>query len=791
MMTKRIRQAQSRLWLLLLIGGGLVIGAPRSALADAASGDAAALMQSGKMIYEAQCASCHGENGEGGSHEYQDPLIGDLSLASLTRKIERTMPEDDEGACVGEDAAAVGRYIYDTFYSPQARAAQLATLKPDLQRLTVPQHRRTVADLVGSFRSGHDKTYTEKRGLSMRVNGRHPTEKDNDKKKWVDHRETASEVFYEIADKSPYDDIDRGERIEITWDGSVLAERTGEYEFVIRSRNGFDFWFNEPNWRRTPQVDGSVVSGNDVREIKYSAFLIGGWAYPIRLKWMLSEKEKAGSVQLLWKPPGGVTERIPMRSMMPQETPKVAVISTPFPPDDASLGYERGTAVSRAWQEATVRAAIEAANLVVDDLDDLAGIQSANDPEREAKIRKFCERFVARALRRPLDDDAKKRFVDKPFAGAPNTDAAVKRVVLMTLCSAEFLYPQAGVDKPDDYDIAARLALALWDALPDAELTKAAEHGQLHAREQIAQQAQRMLADRRARTKLHGFFHHWLELDRAENVSKDEQVFPEFDHALMNDLRVSLEMFLDQVVWSEQSDYRQLLLADYLYVNGRLRKLYAPQASDAEVKGGGEFARVKVDPARRSGVITHPYLLTAFAYHNATSPIHRGVFLTRNIVGRQLKPPPKAISFSNTKFDPSLTMRQKVTQLTRDSACMSCHATINPLGFSLEHYDGIGRWRTIDNDKPINAASDFAGDDGGTVTLRGARDVAEFAVQSSAAQRAFVRQMFHHVAKQDTSAYGVTVLDDLEESFIDSGYNIRRLVAEIATIDAAYGLNTK
>ena len=774
------------LWLLAsaLLAMGVML--PR---AKASTNDAAAVMQRGKAIYEKMCASCHGDQGQGVKYEYEDPLIGDRSLASLTRKIDRSMPEDEEDSCVGDDAAAVARYVYDTFYSPQARAAQLAKIKPDLQRLTVPQYRRTVADLIGSFRKGHDKPYTDKRGLSMRINGRHPTEKKGDKKKWVDHRELTGEVFYEISDKSPYDDIDRGDRISVTWEGSVLADRTGEYEFVIRSRNGFDFWFNDPNWRNPPQVDGSVVSGNDVREVKYSAYLIAGWAYPVRLKWSLSEKESTGMVELQWKPPGGVAERIPMRAMMPYETPKAAVVSTPFPPDDASMGYERGTAVSRAWQEATLRAAIEAANLVVRDLDELADIKSADDPQREAKVRKFCEQFVARAIRRPLDDDAKKRFVERPISGAPDTDAAVKRVVLMALCSAEFLYPEVGVTRPDDYDVAARLALALWDSLPDDELIKAAERGQLRDPEHIAKQAQRMLADRRARSKVHGFFDHWLELDRAKNVSKDEKVFPEFDATLMNDLRVSLEMFLDDVVWSDASDYRQLLLANYLYVNDRLRKMYAPQATDAGDKHDGEFVRVDLSGDRRSGVITHPYLLTAFAYHNATSPIHRGVFLTRNIVGRHLKPPPKAISLADAKFDPSLTMRQKVTELTRDSACMSCHATINPLGFSLENYDGLGRWRNADaNDKPINAASDFAGDDGDTVRLGSARDVAEFAVNSRPARRAFVRQMFHHVTKQDTSAYGIDTLDDLEASFAESGFSIRKLLASIAAIDAAYGL---
>ncbi|MEZ5431602.1 MAG: DUF1588 domain-containing protein [Verrucomicrobiales bacterium] len=99
--------------------------------------------------------------------------------------------------------------------------------------------------------------------------------------------------------------------------------------------------------------------------------------------------------------------------------------------------------------------------------------------------------------------------------------------------------------------------------------------------------------------------------------------------------------------------------------------------------------------------------------------MHRGVFLTRNIVGMSLNPPPKATKFEDSKFDPHLTMREKVTEMTRSSACMACHTTINPLGFSLEQFDGIGRWRTKDKDKPVDPASDFKTDEGDTLQIKG------------------------------------------------------------------------
>jgi len=170
----------------------------------------------------------------------------------------------------------------------------------------------------------------------------------------------------------------------------------------------------------------------------------------------------------------------------------------------------------------------------------------------------------------------------------------------------------------------------------------------------IPDQAQRMVGDERTRLKMRAFFEHWLEMDERD-LAKDKTLYPAFDETAIADLRRSLEFFVEGVLWGETPDYRELLTADYLLLNGRLQQVYHRPDADPNQA----YTRVVENDSKRSGVLTHPYLLSSFAYHNNTSPIHRGVFLTRNIVGRHLKPPPNAVAFKDSEFDPSLTMRER------------------------------------------------------------------------------------------------------------------------------------
>jgi hypothetical protein len=349
------------------------------------------------------------------------------------------------------------------------------------------------------------------------------------------------------------------------------------------------------------------------------------------------------------------------------------------------------------------------------------------------------------------------------------------------LCSPRFLYPALGAPAGNDFAVGATLALALWDSLPDDVLWQAAGAGQLHTPEQVTTQATRMLDDPRARQKLQGFFRKWLAVGNADRLAKDPQAYPGFDERLVTDLRLSLERFVEEVVWGERSDYRDLLLADFIYVNRRIADYYGIPAPAEE-----GFSKISLPPEQRAGVFTHPYLLASLAYYKSSSPIHRGVFVTRNVLGRFLKPPPMAIEFMDDRFDPTLTMREKVTQLTGKPTCMACHEMINPLGFSLENFDATGRWRLQDSGKPVDPRGEYTTTTGEVVQLAGPRDLANHAAASPEASLGFVRQLFQHTVKQAPDAYGTGTLNRLHGEFTADQHHLRRLLLRIAATAALH-----
>ena len=759
----------------------------------ASPGEEAQARHPGAKVYQQMCAECHGKKGEGVADKYDDPLVGNRSVPSLIKYISRTMPEGKEGLCVGEAAEQVAAYIFDAFYSPAAQARNNPVVE-NLMRLTVAQYQNSAADLIGRFRGGGDRPFGPDRGLKGHYSGRkveyfgpyltdeeNKVEKDEEKRRERErarYEQVDGAVAFQFGAGSPDPLRLRADDFSMRWDGAIIAPETGTYEFIVKTENGVRLYVNDT---KDPLIDGWVTPGPAVREEKKTLFLLGGRAYPISLE-HFKYKEKSASVALLWKPPHGRVTVIPQAQLIPHGWSPTMVVTTGFPADDRSDGYERGTTISKEWDQATTRGAIEMATYVEQNLDGLADTKSG-PADRVKKLKDFSRRFVEAAFRRPLTDEQRQTAVERHFTDAPTPEIAVKRAVLLALKSPRFLYPElAHEDAFDDWRVAARLAANLWDSIPDARLARAASEGKLRTREQIASEAERMIADPRTKAKLHGFFHHWLELERAETAAKDAKVFPDFDEAMMADLRESLWRFVDEVVWSEQSDYRQLIAADYLWLNERLGKYYGKPVA------GEGFQRIAFDPQQRAGVITHPYMLASLAYSRTTSPIHRGVFLSRNIVGLALKNPSVAVAFEDAKFDPTLTMREKISELTKNASCMGCHSTINPLGFTLENFDAVGRWRTQDNNKPVHAQDEFSDDDGRMVVVSGPKDVANYAIGSESAHRAFVRQLFHHTVKQPAPAFGEPTLETLRQHFAGNGFNMQKLLIEIALTSATHGL---
>ncbi|MBC8101813.1 MAG: DUF1592 domain-containing protein, partial [Cytophagales bacterium] len=673
------------------------------------------------------------------------------------------------------DARMAAAYIHDAFYSPVAqernRPARVA-----LSRLTVRQLKNSVSDLVNTFRP--PPSPGAERGLSAEYFKAKRFRGDDRVLQRVD-----PEVRFDFGQQGPTGGEFNPHQFSIRWGGSVVAPDTGVYEFVVRTEHAARLWVND---RDKPLVNAWVKSGSD-SVFRGSRYLVGGRSYPLRLEFTKSTqgvddtKKQQGkpvetaSLSLAWKRPKQAEEPVPARCLVASDSPETFVVTTPFPPDDRSIGYERGNSISREWDEATTTAALETAGYVSDHLQDLAG--TTNDP---ALLRAFCRKFVERALRRPLDAKTEARYVTRQFAVASSDPrTAVKRVVLLTLKSPRFLYRELGAQTSDPYDVASRLSFTLWDSLPDATLLEAAASGGLVTRAQIARQAERMAMDPRAWYKQREFFLQWLKVDQYPDLAKDPKRFPGFTPTVAADLRTSLDLTLENIVRSERSDFRELLLTDKLYLNGRLAPLYGvPLAKDAP------FQPVTLDPAARAGILTHPYVMASFSYFSTSSPIHRGVLLARSVLGRTLAPPPDAFVPLAANLHPTLTTRQRVALQTKPAMCMSCHSVINPLGFSLERFDAIGRLRSTENGRPIVATGSYEPREGQTVRFEGARDLARYVASSEEAQAAFVEKLFQFSVKQPVRAYGPKALPGLEQSFTKNRYSIRQLVAEIATESA-------
>ena len=299
--------------------------------------------------------------------------------------------------CSAADAPKVAAYIHDAFYSPLAqernRPARVA-----LSRLTVRQLKNAVTDLVGSFRDPVPVGKTQGlRAEYFRANA------FQEKDRVIERVDT--EIRFNYGQYAPSGGKFDPHQFSMRWQGSVVAPDTGVYEIVVHTEHATNLWVND---LEKPVINAWVKSGTNTKH-SASIYLVGGRTYPIRLEFSKSkqgvddsEKNKdrpvpKASITLAWKRPHQIEEPISSRHLLPTTAPEAFVVSAPFPPDDRSMGYERGNTVSKDWDEATTSAALETADYIVAHLKELAG--SADDKEM---LKAFCRKFVERAHRRPL-----------------------------------------------------------------------------------------------------------------------------------------------------------------------------------------------------------------------------------------------------------------------------------------------------------------------------------------------------------------------------------------------------
>lgn len=726
-------------------------------------------LQRGAEIYAQKCASCHGATGEGTADNYPEAMFGDKPTIDLTELIATTMPEGEPELCVGDDAQLVAEWMQSAFYSPEAQA-RINPPKRQLSRLTVAQYRNSVADLVESFTWFNQPN--DKDGLTAKY---YKSRHFRDKEKAIERLDPT--INFNFGEGTPdKDKIPESEEFSIQWEGSVVIDETGWYEFIVKTENGARLFVND---REAALTDAWVKSGDET-EYRGNRFLLAGRLYPIRLEWF-TFKEKTATIGLWWKTPHGAERPIPARHLSPQNSPEVLVVETPFPPDDRSDGYIRGTSVSREWDEATTFAAIEAADKVQKFYRDVAKLKKDDSPEkRREKLQEFCQTFAYRAFRRPLDDTLKKTYINTHFEDGSDTDTAVKRSLLAILKSPRFLYREV-TGEYDLYTRVSRLSFALHDSIPSQNLLKAAEKGWVKDDKPLRDQAWQLVNTYRGQVRLTEFFRTWMNLERLDDLQKDAELYPSFTPELVADLRTSFELLLRDAVTADKDGFRNLVTGRETWMNDRLAEFYQIDPPDGE-----NFKKVGFESEYRAGFVSHPFLLAGFAYRNTSSPIHRGVFLSRGILGRALKPPPDSVSPVAPDLEPDLTTRERTSKQTSPSMCANCHGMINSLGFALEGFDAAGRFRQTEQNKPIDVTGHYRMRSGEVSKFLGATELADFLFQSPETHRSFCRQLFHHMVQQPILAYGPQSIDELATSFAGNEYNMRHLMVEIACRSATH-----
>ncbi|MEM9365162.1 MAG: DUF1588 domain-containing protein [Planctomycetota bacterium] len=747
----------------------------------------AARVKIGAAIYAESCLHCHGMMGRGVEDAYPDSLAGDASVGELVAIIAETMPEEDPDACVAKDAEAVALYVYHTFYS---EAARLRNRPPRvvLQRLTANQLRQSLSDVFayrGQVANTSWQAEQELRGLEGTYYTTQKWKKEDRKIERVD-----AVVDFDWGTDGPdgkpagEGDVINGQDFHAHFEGGLRAPRTGLYEIVVRCTTSFKMYLGHHDHEL---IDNHVQSEGR-EEFRRRVRLTGGRVYRVQID-LYQRKRKndkpPSRIQLAWIPPGGVEEIIPSQYLHPEWSPSVLLLESELPPDDRTYGYERGIAVDSAWDNAVTDVAFEFADHCFDSLwPDYLRSRKKDKADRRTQLRDFLGEIVGTAHRGTLDQVTRERVIEESMAAGEDESWIIRRAVLLAIKSPRFLYPALDSDRPASLRAANRLALVMHDSVPAKWLLDAARDRDLTKPQARREAAWRLLDDARTRAKFRDMMDEWLHLREADSLIKDKAIFAGFDASVVSALRRSLDRFIDETVWSEASDFRQLVAADWTYSCSKLARYFGDswQPADASAAAVDGFFCSHHDPQVHCGVLTHPLVMATLSYHDSTSPIHRGVFLIRQVMGRTLRPPNAAFSPLSQDLHPDLTTRQRVELQTGAEGCQICHQKINSLGFALENFDATGRFRERDNGKKVDAKGSYVTREDVCVPFNGGRELAAMVSTSADAHRGFVNRMFQHFVKQAPGAYGSETLDRLTDRFQQSQFHIQELLIEIAVI---------
>ena len=406
------------------------------------------------------------------------------------------------------------------------------------------------------------------------------------------------------------------------------------------------------------------------------------------------------------------------------------------------------------------------------------------DPETGAPcVDKIISTLARHAYRRPVtraEVAALTKFVALAKANGETTEQGIQLAIEAMLVSPNFLFriehdafptDPSKIHRVSDVELASRLSYFLWSSMPDDELLSLAESGKLHEPAVLDAQVKRMLADDRSSAIADNFAGQWLELRNLNVVKPDPQKFPEWGPELRDAMYSETRLFFDYVL-RQNRPLADFLDARYTFLNDRLAKFYGIAGVT-----GPEFRKVDLATDQRGGILGQASVLTVSSYPTRTSVVLRGQYILGNILGSPAPPPPPDVPpLDEAAVGTSMSLRQQMEKHRADPVCASCHSKMDPLGFGLENYDGIGKWRTMDGKFPVDASGMLP--NGKTFSTPGEmRSLLESQLPEFA--RLMAGKMLTYALGRGLGSYDRRTLDEITGHWSQSKYPFQSLIYEV------------
>ena len=397
--------------------------------------------------------------------------------------------------------------------------------------------------------------------------------------------------------------------------------------------------------------------------------------------------------------------------------------------------------------------------------------------------RRFIAKQGERLFRRPLTASELLARVKAAASGARQTgdfQAGLRLALTSLLMAPEFLFRVETAEpdpanprqhRLDGYTKAARLSFLFWDTGPDEQLLASARNGAIHTAAGLEQQIKRMIAAARFQDGARAFFADMLQLDGFENLVKDPATYPKFnqsvaDAAKEQTLKTTLYLLIDQ-----RRDYRDLFTSNETFINRYLAAVYK-----VPFKSGSDWVAYTFPASsERSGILTHASFLSLFAHPGSSSPTRRGVKLHEIFMCEPTPEPPADVDFSKVQDSTKGTIRGRLLDHMENTGCTACHRRSDPPGLALEHFDGLGQLRTMENGAPIDVSAEFNG-----VRVEGARGLGNYLHDDPRIPACLVRNVYAYSVGRKTDERDEDYLADQAKTFASNGYRVPELMMQIA-----------